>query len=334
MAAFGAGDQVADQAAIHELPNFVGELFKLSPLDTPFLSMIGGLTGGKSVPRPVFTWQDTIHRAPALQAVAEGADAGFTEQKRNERSNVAAIHQYGVELTYSKQAATGLLGSGGATPTTGATSILGDQPVGDEMSYQVQIQVEQAALDVELSFLTGTYAWLAAGQARQTQGINGAVSTDTSTDNQTPAVAASRTIVNNVAQKMWDNGAPMTNVVLMMNSQEKLDLGLSYSNDGATGAWNVQPRSYNVFGVNVTDLETEFGKFPIVLNRHVPANTILAIDLAYCNPCFMPIPGKGHFFLEPLAKSGAYDRMQLYGEVGLEYGPAGWHGREYNLNTA
>ncbi len=30
-------------------PNFVGELFSLIPAQTPLLSMIGGLTGGKSV---------------------------------------------------------------------------------------------------------------------------------------------------------------------------------------------------------------------------------------------------------------------------------------------
>jgi hypothetical protein len=34
------------------LPNFVGELFELTPADTPFLSAIGGLTGGNRPPPP------------------------------------------------------------------------------------------------------------------------------------------------------------------------------------------------------------------------------------------------------------------------------------------
>ena len=33
----------------YDLPNYVGELFNITPNDTPFLSAIGGMTGGKSV---------------------------------------------------------------------------------------------------------------------------------------------------------------------------------------------------------------------------------------------------------------------------------------------
>jgi hypothetical protein len=299
-------------------------------METPFLSMIGGLSGGESLDRPVFTWQDTLHRAPALQSVVEGDDAVFTIQKRNELRNVVAIHQYGVELSYTKQASTGLLGTGGTTPNTGATSILGNQPVGNEMAWQLQIKLEQAALDVEVMFLTGTFAWLNDGEARQTQGIEGAVSTDTRTDyTATSGQTWDRAAVNDIMQKMWDNGAPMRNCVNFVGSSEKLDLAASYANQSG---WNQEPRSTNRFGVNVTDIETEFGALPIVLNRHISANSALIVEMDVTAPCFLPIPGKGHFFLEPLAKSGAYDRMQLYGEIGLKYGPAGWHGRAFVLN--
>ena len=339
MAAFGAGDQVGPSAlptlsagsgTTDNLPNFVGEMFKLSPLDTPVLSLIGGLTGGQAIAQTQWTWQDTIHRQPALQSVAEGADAVFNLQKRNERKNVVAIHQYGVELSYTKQAATGQLGTTGATPAIAATSILGNQPVSNERAWQLQIKIEQAALDVEVMFLTGTYANPNDSTARQTQGIVGAVSADTTTTY--PALsdqAANRTVVNDIAQKMYDNGAKMYNVIIMVNSLCKLELGSAYQ--GSAG--ESQPRSYNVFGVNITDIETEFGRFPVVLNRHLDADTVMFIDLALLSPKFLPIPGKGHFFMEPLAKSGAYDRDQLYGEIGLQYGPSGWHGKAANLHA-
>ena len=64
MPAYGTGDAVAAPARTSNVPNFVGELFKLSPLETPFLSLIGGLTGGMAQTRPIETWQDTLHRAP------------------------------------------------------------------------------------------------------------------------------------------------------------------------------------------------------------------------------------------------------------------------------
>ena len=340
MAAFGTADQVTGQGQTANLPNFVGELFKLSPLETTFLSLIGGLTGGMAQNHPVETWQDTLHREPAIQTNAEGADASFDSQKRQERRNVSTIHQYGVELTYTKQAATGLTGLGAwaaAAPPTAVSGvesagILGTQPVQSEMAWQLQIKIEQAALDVEILFLEGVFAYANTGDDRQTDGIVTSVSADTTTDYVLVALqTADRSVINDLSKKLYDNGAPMRNCVLMVNSQSKLDLGDSYAIEGS-GGWNVQPRSYSVFGVNVTDLETEFGRYPVVLNRHLDVNTVLIVDLDVCSPFFMPIPGKGHFFLEPLAKLGSYDRAQLYGEIGLKYGPSGWHAKAINLN--
>lgn len=343
MAAFGTTNQPA--AAVptggaagfgtFNLPNFVGELFKLSPLETPLLSLLGGLTGGQQTNSVKFTWQDTLHRAPALTHASrgriEGDDATFSVQSRSERVNVVEIFQYGVELTYTKQAATGLLGTAGldaAPPAVTAQSILGTQPVQNEMAWQLQIKVEQAALDCEISFLTGTLAYPTDGTARQTQGIIGAISTIAldadvaATFGVTaPNPVTGDIMVEKLAQALFDNGAPGRNQVIMLGSAAKLLVSNAYKTA------NAQPRSYNVFGINVTEIETNFGRYPLVLNRHMPATTVLALDLDVMAPVFMPIPGKGHFFLEPLAKSGSYDRQQLYGEIGLRYGPEGWHGK-------
>lgn len=320
------------------LPNFVGELFKLSPLDTPFLSLAGGLTGGMSVAAPQFTWQDSQHRAPSLtgtgRTAIEGDDATFTAQDRTERVNVCEIFQYGVELTYTKQAATGLLGTSGATPATGAESILGNQPVTNEMAWQLQIKVEQAALDAEISFLTGTFAYPNDGTARQTQGIVGAI-TDIAKDAQAAAdwttsagsPVLGRQMVNETAEDLYTNGARLGSMLIMLGAAEKRITADDFQNQG-----NIQPRSYNRFGVNITEIETNVAPFGVVLNRHLAAETVLFLNMDVIAPCFLPIPGKGHFFLEPLAKAGSYDRMQLYGEIGLKYGPQGWHAKVTNYD--
>lgn len=314
------------------LPNFVGELFRLSPIETPFLSLIGGLSGGMSISAPHFVWQDTLHRAPALshasRGLIEGDDAVFSVQSRTERQNVTEIFQYGVELTYTKQAATGLLGTSGATPTIGAENILGTQPVQNEMAWQLQIKLEQAALDAEIAFLTGTFAYPSDGTARRTQGIIGAI-TDVAKDADlaadfgvtAPAPVTGDIMVEKMMQHLYDNGAPMRNMVAMVSSTSKLLISNAYKSS------NAQPRDRNVFGINVTDIVTNFGTVPLVLNRHLTTTTVLFLELSVLAPCFLPIPGKGHFFLEPLAKSGSYDRQQLYGEIGLRYGPQGWHGK-------
>jgi hypothetical protein len=306
--------------------------------------MIGGMSGGESLAAVKFSWQTSQHRAPALQGVPadrtfiEGDDATFQVQDRTEIVNVAEIFQYGVELTYSKQAATGMLAAAGlgslAVPIS--AQVLGNQPVQNEMAWQLQIKLEQCALDLEIAFLTGTLAYAADGTTRATQGITGAVAAATSLDAQTIAdfpgvthIVLGDEAVNVLAEAMWTEGAPLRNVVFMMGSTVKRSVSTEFQ-----GLGNVQPRSYNKFGVNATEIETDFGNFPMLLNRHIAAETLLAVELDVTKPCFLPIPGKGHFFLEPLSKSGSYDRQQLYGEIGLKYGPPGWHGIVTNLDLA
>jgi len=250
-------------------PNFVGELFRLSPLDTPLTTLIGGMTGGKSVDHRVFTWQDTQHRAPAIPAIVEGADATYAAQDRDERKNVVSIKQYGVETTYSKQAETSSLGTAAAA----ATSILGTQPVQDEHGWQLQIQIEQAALDCELEFLTGTYANPTNGTARQTQGLVGAITTVVDDNTSSGSTGLRKSVVDGLTVMMYDEGAPMRNCILMCTSAGKVDVASSYQ--GSSG--NINPRSYNRFGVNITDIETNFGALPVVVNRHMPANTALTL---------------------------------------------------------
>jgi hypothetical protein len=351
MAAYGTTNQPASAVpagglagwGTFNLPNFVGELFKTSPLETPLLSTIGGMSGGESIASVKFSWQTTQHRAPALQGgpadrtFIEGDDATFQVQDRSEIVNVAEIFQYGVELTYSKQAASGMLSAAGlgALAVPVSAQVLGNQPVQDEMAWQLQIKLEQCALDLEIAFLTGTLAYAANGTTRATQGISGAVAAATSLDGQLIAdfpgaahIVNGDEAVNVLAQAMFDEGAPLRNVQIHMGSAVKRDVSSSFQ--GGNG--NISPRSYNKFGVNATEIETDFGNFPMVLNRHIAVETMIAIEMDVTKPCFMPIPGKGHFFLEPLAKSGSYDRQQLYGEIGLKYGPPGWHGKVDNLD--
>jgi hypothetical protein len=340
MAAYGVGDQITGAAPAGGVavfgtwnqPNFVGELFYLSPLDTPLTSLIGGATGGISVDTLVYTWQDTTHRAPAIQSNVEGADATFTAQKRNERKNVPAIHQYGIEDTYTNRGRKGLLGTSGDVPATAATSILGTQPVTNPMAWQIKVKTEQCALDIEVMFLGGAYAYPDDGTARQTQGIVGAVSADT-TINTTGSRTADRALIDDLAKLLYDNGAPMKQLRLMGPSTLPVELAAAYSQD-ASGQWTLEPRSRTEFGVNVRSLETAFTKMDIVVNRHMGADDLLLIDTSLMAPVFYPTEGKGNFFWEPLASSGSYDRSQLYGDIGLWYGPGGWHALADNLHQA
>ena len=302
----------------YDLPNYVGELFNVTPNDTPFLSAIGGMTGGKSVTSKQFTWQTVDNAAAAQTAVVEGADPVYAERTRSEVTNVTQIMQYGVNVSYTKQAATGNLSG---------ESIIGNQPVQDELAFQLDMAMKRAARDIEFSFLQGTYvADTDISTARKTRGLLEAIST-----NEVAAAAAAldQAKVEDALKQMADSGAPFEMPVIMANSFQKQKLSSIYSS-----ALALAPRDRNIGGVNITTIETDFGQVGIVFDRHLPADDVVIVDLAFCKPVFLDIPGKGHFFVEPLAQSGAAYKFQVYGEIGLEYGPEQFHAKITNLSTS
>jgi len=302
----------------YDLPNYVGELFNVTPNDTPFLSAIGGMTGGKSVTSKQFTWQ-TVDNAAAAQTVAlEGADPTYAERTRSEVTNVTQIMQYGVNVSYTKQAATGNLSG---------ESIIGNQPVQDELAFQLDMAMKRAARDIEFSFLQGTYvADTDMATERKTRGLLEAIST-----NEVAAAAAAldQAKVEDALKQMADSGAPFEMPVIMANSFQKQKLSSIYSS-----ALALAPRDRNIGGVNITTIETDFGQVGIVYDRHMPIDDVAIVDLAFCKPVFLDIPGKGHFFVEPLAQSGAAYKFQVYGEIGLEYGQEQFHAKITNLATS
>ncbi len=81
----------------------------------------------------------------------------------------------------------------------------------------------------------------------------------------------------------------------------------------------------NVGGYALDTLVTDFGTFGVATNRWMPAGQIAFIDTSVCKPVFLQIPGKGSLFVEELARTGSSRKFQLYGEVGLEYGPERYH---------
>ena len=161
---------ITGQGQSYNLPNYVGELFNVSPTDTPLLSANGGMTGGKSVTSKHFTWQTTDLAGATQTAVVEGADPVMKGRTRSEVTNVAQIMQYGVEVSYTKQAAVGNLSG---------ESIIGNQPVQDELAFQLDMAMKTAARDIEHSFIQGTYvADTNITTARKTRGMLAAIATN------------------------------------------------------------------------------------------------------------------------------------------------------------
>lgn len=131
-------------------------------------------------------------------------------------------------------------------------------------------------------------------------------------------VAAHQNVTENsvydVMQLAWANGGLQEGEtrVAITNGVGKRWLSSVFIDD--------RPRSANVGGVNVTEIDTDFGPLRVMLNRFMPTDKIVIASLEELSPVMLQIPGKGYFFEEPLAKTGASFDTQLYGEIGLRYG--------------
>lgn len=305
------------------LPNFVGDLFSISPEETPLLSAIGGLTGGRPAVDKTFEWEFYDLRDPSATAQAlEGADApdGAARVRAN-ASNVLEIHQSAVELSYTKIA----VGNRGGYNT----SARGVSPVGDEMSWQVEQELKQIARDIEYTFIAGTYAKPSDNLTpRRTRGLLEAIVTNVvDMQGATPDVDD----IGDLFQLAFQNGGLQegeTRTIITTYAIKRLLTKIFIRDvDGA------QPASRNVGGVNLTTIETETGLVNLMIDRWMPAGTLVAVSLEDLAPRILEIPGKGFLFLEPLGKTGASEKSQIYGEVGLEYGNERKHAKMVDIVT-
>jgi hypothetical protein len=137
----------------------------------------------------------------------------------------------------------------------------------------------------------------------------------------TGLVAPTKATFNSLAQTVYDTGGitDLNAATFIVPSSQKLNLSNAFSTQ-------YYEQSRTVGGVAVSTVVTDFGLINIMLSRRLAQDTVVLASLDVCQAVFLETPGKGHLFAEPLAKTGASDDVQLYGEVGLAYGPESAHG--------
>ena len=307
-------------ATTYNCPNYVGELFAASPEDTPFLSAIGGLTGGESVGSSVIQWEGyDLRDADDSRQRTEGADATALEARaRFSASNVLEIHQEAVAVSYTKLGATRQVGSG-----TGATQVTADTVPADELAWQVEQKLKEVARDIEKAFLTGVFSQPTTNATpRKTRGLINAITTNTATTTHKAGELTEDEILD-LMQKVWTAGGMRESETrtIIVNATLKRALSRIFLKDAG-----YRHTDRNVGGVNLQTIETDFGTCNIMLSGLMPVDKLVVASLEQIKPAFLEVPGKGHLFAEPLSKTGAAEKVQLYCETGLIYGNEKAHG--------
>lgn len=313
---------VSGAATVWNAPNYVGELFLVGANQTPFLNMIGGLTGGVQVQ----SWEFPIAQTYALESAAQPAiteTASLTAPTaetyvRSQDKNVAQIFQRKVSISYARQSNWGTLSGLNIVDT-----VADEQPITNEFDFQMQTHLRQLAVDVEYTFLNGVYNLATnSGEANKTRGILSAVAT-----NVVAAGSAQlgKSLVDELLREMASNGAQFTQPVIFANA---------FQVQAISNAYGFAPMDRNVGGVAVKSIITDFAQIGVVWAPRMPTDTLLIADMDEIAPVFLPVPGKGYLFSELLSKQGASEDHQIYGQIGLAYGPEEFHGKITGLATS
>lgn len=309
--------------------NYRGELYLIGAYQTPFLSMIGGLNGGKRTNSFVFPLAQPWSLSAASQDVQTetvSAAAGTpTTITRSEDTNTVQIMKKDVAATFAKQSQFGVM-SGINTNDA--------NPVTNELAFQKQGQLRQLAIDVEYSFLQGTYqAATDSTTAAKTRGI---ITGTTSNAVAAGSATLSKDLVDELTRTMAAAGSVWQNPVMFVNGFQKQKISDIYG---------YAPMDRNVGGLNIKQIETDFANVGVVYDPQMPTDTVLIADMSVCSPVFVPVSFDGEDFMVdmsagsdvlwvPTAITAAKKGGFWYTQIGIDYGPEEYHGKITGLATS
>lgn len=297
-------------------------LFNKGNTRTPFMSMISGKTKYTNSVEFILgqEYQSEDGDIPAISETASLIAPDPSYITRSQNTNVTQIFQDTVAISYAKMSNMG---------TLSGANIAGQQanPM-DELDFQVGNKMRKLARSIEKTFIQGKYNKATTDATiNKTRGMDEAIKTN--------VIAASNApldiwLVNDLVQKIRDNGGDISNLVLWLDT-----VTLNQLNGSAVESGVEMGQAYsNEYGIQVRDLLLPIGRIRTALGEFIPSGTAYAFNFDAISPVEQPVPGKGNFFLEPLAKEGAGDKYQIFGQIGLDYGNELLHGKITGLSTS
>jgi hypothetical protein len=304
------------------LLGYSGMLYDKTNEATPILNSLAG-RDAQIQSNEFVLGQDYETEAAEIPEISEQASLTApnpTFVTRTQNTNVIQIFHEALSMSYAKasngnQLAGVNLAGAVANPT-------------NEMDFQIAAKMRKIAKSIEKTFIQGTYAKAAtSAAANQTRGFISAITTNAVAATGTPALDI--WLVNQVMEKIADHGGNLQGLTLVVGGVQLNQINGSAVENGLT----IVPATRNENGINVTKIVMPFGEVSLMLDPYVPAGTALLLNLPVCRLVHQPVPNKGNFFVEELAKTGAADKYQIYGQVGLDYANELFHGKITGLAT-
>ena len=313
---------MADQFAMSfGVLNYSGMLFNKGNTRTPLSSIIGGRA--KTTNHVEFvTGQEFTSGGGAQPAISESASLtapDATVVTRAQKTNVTQIFQESVGISYGKMSNMG---------TLSGINVAGQQanPM-NELDFQVAAKMMKVNADIEYTFINGVYSKATDDtKVNKTRGMIPAITTNTTAMAKKPLGLWD---IADMVKKIYGANAPTDGLCLWCDAVTLFQINADAVQNGLT----VVPAARNINGISLSSVVTPIGVVYLYLGEYLPAGTALLLNLSVLAPVYQPVPGKGNFFLEPLAKTGAGEKYQLFGQIGLDHGPEWFHGKFTGIST-
>ena len=296
--------------------NYSGMLFNKGNTRTPLSAIIGSRAkttnhvefptgqeyeGGGTGSQPEITENGSL-TAPEATSVT-----------RTQKTNVTQIFHETVGVSYAKESNMGTL-SGLNVANQQANPM-------NELDFQVAAKMQKVNRDIEYTFINGVFAKATSdAQANKTRGLVTAITTNTKAMASKPLGLWD---IADMVKMIYGANAPTEGLCLWCDATTLFQINADAVQNGLT----VVPAAREINGIALSSVVTPIGVVYLYLGECLPAGTALLLNLDVISPVFQPVPGKGNFFLEPLAKTGAGEKYQLFGQIGLDHGPEWYHGK-------
>lgn len=296
--------------------NYSGMLFNKGNTRTPLSAIIGGRAKTTNHVEFVTGQEYTAGGDGSQPEISENASLtapAASVVTREQKTNVTQIFQESVGISYAKQSNMG---------TLAGVNIANQQanPV-NELDFQVAAKIQKISRDIEYTFINGVFNKATSdATVNKTRGLIPAITTNVTAMGNKPLGLWD---IADMVKKIYGANAPTDGLCLWCDAITLFQINADAVQNGLT----VIPAAREINGIALSSVVTPIGVVYLYLGECLPSGTALLLNLDVIAPVYQPVPGKGNFFLEQLAKVGAGEKYQLFGQIGLDHGPEWYHGK-------
>ena len=303
------------------VPGYSGMLYEKGNNRTPLLtSIINNIRYTNSV--KFVLGQEYTEEDGAIPNISEQGSLTAPDPTyitRSQKYNVTQIYHETLAISDAKKSNMGTLSGVNiegqyANPQT-------------ELDFQIARKMSKIRKSMEKAFVNGTFNEATAdNEVNKTRGLVSAITTNTKAMGSAPLdLWAVEELMHSIAM----SGGDITNLTLFCDYTTRMQL---VGNAVELGLPVGRPYETE-YGIRVEDLLLESGVVRIMTGYELPSGTALLLNMPAIHPVAQPVPGKGNFYLEELGKTGAGEKYQIFGQMGLDYGMEFLHGKFTGIAT-